>query len=200
MNIFPSKNISSFLWILIFLLLLVALVGAKKMEKIPASLLITVSYGEGKNQESYRSDILSSVENYLQSRECFERITNDPEEETDLILSFIIDKLEFSRTYGSSLGTMMSDQTDPSVRLKQVSNLELYLSMQLKKSKADTVLMQKDIRIRESRQKMTLDEDTYQYVWQSALNSIQDEVEKKICRKHKKIAKSLFRKERLPEK
>ena len=133
MNIFSIKNISSYLWLLIFLLLLVALVGAKKIEKIPAYLLITVSYGEGKNQESYRSDILSSVENYLQSRECFERITNDPEEETDLILSFIIDKLEFSRTYGSSLGTMTSDHADPSVRLKQVSNLELYLFMQLKK-------------------------------------------------------------------
>jgi hypothetical protein len=165
--------------------------GAKKIERIPASLLITVSYGEQKNRESYRKELLSRVENYLQNRECFESITIDPEEETDLILSFIIDKMEFSRQYGGSLGTMMSDQSDPSVRLRQVSYLELDVFMQLKKPRPDNILMQKDIRIRESRQKMILDEDTYQYVWDSTLNSIQDEVEKKICRKYKKIAKSL---------
>lgn len=198
MNGTSSKNI--FLSVIILSLISFVLSGAKKIERIPASLLITVSYGEEKNRESYRKDLLASIENYLQNRACFESVTIDTEAQTDLILSLIIDRMEFSRQYGGSLGTMMSDEIDPSIRLRQVSYLELDLLMQLKESRADVILLQKDIHIRESRQKMTLDEDTYQYVWQSTLNSIQDEVEKKICRKYKKITKSLSWRKESPKK
>lgn len=196
MNYSSLSKLLRILWVFSLPFLFLFIGGAKKIETIPASLYISVEYGEEKNRESYRRDILSQIENYLENRGCFAKVTTDPEEKADLILSFIIDKLEFCCHYGASLGTMVSDQADPTVRLKQVTYLELRLLMQLKQSGSKNILIQKDIHIKESRQKMTMNEDTQDYVWASILNSIQDEVEKKICRKYKKIRNMLSQHER----
>ncbi len=187
MNNSDANKLPLTIWMLCFLLLFTS--GAKKNETIPASVYISVAYGEEKNRETYRRDILSNVENYLQNRGCFKKVTIDAEEKADLTFSLIIDKLEFSHHYGASLGTMMSNQTDPGVRLQQHTNLELEFSMEMKKSGSEKILFQRDIRIKESRQKMTLEEDAERYLWESILNSINNEIEKKICRKHKKIRK-----------